>query len=220
MKLPALLTLLCLPAACDEFATPADLDRPQILAIRSVPASVGVGESATLSILVADQDGPILTPAVSWSVVTEPGSPGLGSIVTNSDSAVYTAPSTLEGAPTVTSIEATVGIGDLSLTGVKAMFIGGPSLANPQLDEVYMDGQSVSESVTIPTGSSVTLSISIEGLSEEATFSWYGRPGTIAEYRSAFAQYQAPDEPGEGWIFIVVRDLGGISYRYLPLQVE
>jgi hypothetical protein len=214
----ALLVVLC---GCSEFASPAELDRPQILAIRSEPASVGLGESAELSILVADQDGPVEDLQPSWEIVDQAGAPALGSLEIAGDGVRYQAPGEASPFPTATTIQATVEVDGTVLTGLKLMVIGGPALENPRINELLVDGTAAGDELVVSAGQELTLDLEIDPpADDETTYSWYARPGTIEEYRSIPTVFQAPDEgEQQGWLFAVVRQGGGIDTFSIPLRV-
>jgi hypothetical protein len=60
--------VLVVVAACSDFATPSNLDRPQIIAVRSSPPSIAPGESAQLDALVAGPDG-VIDADVEWELL-------------------------------------------------------------------------------------------------------------------------------------------------------
>jgi hypothetical protein len=221
LMLGACCATLVLVLGCTDFADPAELETPQIIGIQSVPASVEPGESATLTILVADQNGPVENPNVSWEVVGDTAVPAIGSITTgNGAMATYQAPENVDPL-TITQVEARVQHEGRELIGVKAMLIGGPMLTNPEITGIVANGEATDSMVVLPRGSEAELSIQLANeVSDDATYSWYGRPGTIERYRSNPTSIEVPDEASEGWLIAVVRDRGGIAYQALPLKVE
>lgn len=207
--------------SCTEFATPAELEASQILAIQSEPASVSLGSSATLSILVADKNGPVNDPQVTWSLQAQEGLPALGSLVDDGNTVTYSAPDMVPSLPTLVTVEARVQHADETLVALKGILIGGPSLVNPEIQAITVDGHDAAEFITLETGQESALGLQMmKELSEDATYAWYARPGTIDEYRSTPTVLVAPDAPGDGWLHVVVRDQGGIAYRSVPLKVE
>ena len=100
----------CAVTGCDEFATPAELATAQVLAIRTEPPAVPPGGRAELEILVADSDGPIAAPDITWETTAAVlGEPPLGAVVTLADGrAEYTAPTSVDETPTVGAVLATV----------------------------------------------------------------------------------------------------------------
>ena len=208
-------------AGCDDFDSPAELSRPQILAIQSEPASVALGGSAELTVLVADGDGPIENPEITWSLQSDFGLAPVGQVVVEGGRATYIAPIQTTEVPTAVSLEARLEEGGETLIGVKALLIGGPAIANPVITAITKEGTSVGDELVLAAGSETELAVAVESsLSPDATFAWYARPGTINEYRSSPTRILAGDELGEGWIFVVVRDRGGIAYHSVPTRVQ
>ncbi len=211
---------LALPC-CTDFATPAELESRQILAITSEPASLSPGSSATLAILVADQDGPVLDPDVTWSVQEQPGLPALGSIVDDGSTVTYTAPDTVPELPTLLTVEARVADGENTLVAIKGMLIGGPLLANPEIVAITVDGNQAADAITLVPGQEVSIGVALAAeASADATYAWYARPGKIDEYRSTPTTLLAPNQADEGWLYVVVRDLGGIAFHSIPIRVQ
>ncbi len=206
--------------ACDDFASPAELSRPQILAIQSVPASVDLSESAELSVFLAGPDGPIENTNIEWSIESDFGLVALGDVVVSDGKATYTAPLTAPKLPTLVSLEARIQQEGKTLIGIKAILIGGPTLSNPTITAITQNDTPTSELV-LTAGSTTTLGLQMDAtLSEDATYAWYANPGIIDEYRSSPTTIVAPDEPGMGWIYVVVRDRGGVAYHAIPTQVQ
>ncbi len=216
-----LLALFAALPSCTDFATPAELETTQILAIQSEPASLAPGASATLEIFVADQDGPIANPDVTWSLQPQVGLPALGSLVDDGNTVQYTAPEMLPQLPTLVTVEARLDTADATLVALKGMLIGGPALINPEVLGIAIDGVLSSDSVALTAGQESTIAVELaEAPSDDVTYAWYARPGTIDEYRSSPSLIIAPEEVGEGWLIVVVRDGGGTSYFAVSIRVE
>jgi hypothetical protein len=220
MKYLLFAALVALPC-CADFATPAELETTQILAIQSNPASLTLGSSATLTIFVADENGPVADPDVAWSLPSQAGVPDLGTIEDDGTTVTYTAPAALPELPFLVTVEARLADGENTLVALKAMLIGGPALTNPEIAAIRVDGETAAEPLTLQVGAESSLAVELATPpSEDATYAWYARPGTIDEYRSSPTVYLAPDEPGEGWLIVVVRDRGGIAYQSIAIRVE
>lgn len=223
---PAALATTLLPCAlalfgCDDFASPAELSRPQILAIQTEPASVPLGGSAELRVFVADEDGPVQAPQVTWSIQSDFGLNAVGSIAVRDGVATYTAPTEVPETPTAVSLEARLEEDGVTLVGVKALVVGGPSLVNPVIETITANGVGVADELVLEAGSETQLAVTMESqLSSDATFAWYARPGTIDEYRSSPTTIVTEGEVSEGWLFVVVRDRGGIAYKAVPTRVQ
>lgn len=217
----ALLSCSLTMLGCDDFDSPAELKHNQIIAVQSTPASVALGETAELSLLLFDEEGaPISAPLATWSV-EQPGAEPMGEISIAGDVVSYTAPATLIEAPAIVSIKLEVEVGDETLYATKFLPVGGPTLSNPVVTAITVNGEPQTSEVVLVAGSEVTLGIETEGaLGSAPTFAWYARPGTIDEYRSAETTMVVPEAPGEGWLVVVVRDLPGIAFFSIPTRVE
>jgi hypothetical protein len=221
--IPSLLLLL---VGCDEFATPAELASPQILAIRAEPPAVPPGGSAVLDILVADSSGAIPSPVVTWQVTPSiPDDPPLGTIEPGAGgTAIYTAPAELAMTPDVAAVTATVSLPDDQLTALKAVIIGDAPLQNPALTAFSVDEEDrlAQTSLTLGVGESVMLELAAEpAIDEMSSFAWYCTVGEIARYQSNPAELVAQDEPGSGWLFAVMRDgRGGVVWHALEITVQ
>jgi hypothetical protein len=213
---------------CDDFATPAELERPQILGIASDPASIDEGESATLTILVADSAGEVETPTVMWDVVPPaPNTLPIGSVDVASDGTVtYTAPDSVAQNPTIAQVQATVVTPDQEpLVALKGMLITSVLIGNPTISELSASGAStsdlLSDDLMMSTGTPITLEVAtVPGLGEDARFAWYSTIGEIEQYQSNPTELVA-EEAGDGWLFVVVRDgSGGIAWHKVRVQVQ
>ena len=111
-------------------ATPAELSRPQILAIRADPPAIQVGQTSTLSILVADPDGVVANPDVTWALTTvDPDEQPLGTLMGDG----YTAPATLAEEFVAELVVARVLIAGKELTASKVISVGTDVRDNPAL---------------------------------------------------------------------------------------
>lgn len=212
---------------CEEFATPAELDRPQILAIAAEPPAVRPGESSTITILVAGPEGAVEEPAVTWRATSiSPEVPPVGTVsVGNDGSVTYLAPDTQPADnPALALVEASVEAGRESpLVGNKAIAVGSIVLANPTVTVFEADGADLSTApeLALRVGTPVSLEVDVEGgFFEEGSVSWYATAGVIEQYRSNPTEILA-EEPGDGWLFVVVRDgRGGVSWRQVRITAS
>jgi hypothetical protein len=212
---------------CEEFATPAELSRPQILGIAAEPPAVAPGETAALAILVADPDGPIEAPDVRWEVVPAlPGSPALGEVRVRDDGHTeYVGPPQLpSGVTPVAAVQATVTVAGQELLAIKAIGLGPLPLANPTLAALTADGVEVPAGEPLATRPAleVELSAAIEpAADEDTTWTWYSNVAAIERYRANPTVLAAPPWPESGWLFVVVRDgRGGVTWRSVELHIE
>jgi hypothetical protein len=213
-------------SACTEFATPAELDRPQILAITTQPPSVGLGERSTIDLLVADPSGEVSDARVTWaSVAIVEGTLPVGDVEVADDGTVsYIAPSERpETMPTIAMVQASVEIADQTLVGIKAVVVGNVGLANPTL--IALSGNATdllaNPELTLSRDEIASLSVTIEpAATDETMYAWYSTIGTIEMYRSSPTEIVA-DTPGQGWLFLVVRDgRGGVIWHKVHLTVS
>lgn len=206
-------------SGCEDFATPAELDRPQILAIASDPASVAPGERARLSILVAGPDGAI-EPEVSWSITTSPGVPQLGRVERDGDDAYYVAPGTIDEDPTGTLVQADLTAGEIALTGLKAMVVSELDLENPAVIAIDRDGIAIDGDLVVSPGDELDLAVTLEPeATDDLEIAWYSTSFTIEKYRSQPTTAVVPDEAEDGWLFAIARDRGGVGWRSIRVVV-
>jgi len=208
-------------AGCKDFATPAELDRPQIIAISSDPASVRPGERARLDLVVAGPDGPLTPDSVSWRVTTEPGLPSLGTVESEGDDTYYVAPAAVDEDPTGTLVEAEVTADDVVLTGVKAMVVSRLALENPVVTAIEMGGDALDGALHVERGAMLDLDVAIEPeATEDLEVSWYSTSLTIEKYRSAPTTAEVADDAEDGWLIAVARDRGGVGWLAIPVEIE
>jgi hypothetical protein len=74
----------------------------------------------------------------------------------------------------------------------------------------------------IPAGGRAGLEVALDREpTENGGVAWYATVGEVEPYRQPVTEIAAPDEPTDGWLFVVVRDgLGGIGWRSAALRVE
>ena len=222
------LTFLCGLAAtgttvCDDFATPAELETPQILGIAADPPAVAPGAATTMSLLVAGPDGEIETPSVVWEVVSlNPAFPPVGTVDDGSGAPIYTAPDMVEQEPTLAMVQASVQTSDGLLLGQKAVVVAPFIASNPTLVKFTADTVDLlTNDLQLAQGQTVSLELGIDPeQDQDTTYSWYSTIGSIEQYRSAPAEMVAPDEAGSGWLFAVIRDgRGGIVWHKVRVTV-
>lgn len=215
-------------AACTEFATPAELSRPQILAINAEPPIVPPGQSTVLSILVADEDGPIAAPEITWTVTAlNPGTLPLGTVAdAGAGQALYTAPQEVAENPTFSSVQAEVQIADreLPLIAIKGIGIGTLPLQNPTLTSftIGVEDAMTDDSIFVQRGATLEVAITTDPPADDnSAVAWYATIGTIERYQSTPAELLVQDEPGSGWLIAVARNgFGGVIWRAVPILVE
>jgi hypothetical protein len=216
-----------LASGCEKFASPAELDRTQILAIASEPAVIAPGGRTSLGLLVAGPDGEVASPPVTWTVVEQPGQPAIGRIEIAPDgSASYVAPDTVSSDPAGTLVQAAVEVDDKTLLGVKAVVIGSLDLLNPAVSALEVDGEPLAEgdSLALSAGQSTMLRVRLDpDATDDAEVAWYSTALSIDRYRlpvSTPTEAIAADTPTAGWLFAVVRDRGGVGWRAVQVEVR
>jgi len=217
-----------LASACTDFATPAELQRTTILAVVADPPVTPPGGQSRLELVVVDQTGRVPAPASTWQMVeTYPGVPPMGTVTANGDgTATYTAPT--QAPPTsgetlpIDSVQIELATTPRALTVIKAQVVASEPSQNPALATLTVDGADAQAAATVKAGQDAALSVGIDPpAGKDAKYAWYTTLGEIAEYQSAQATLEAPDQPGSGWLFVVVRDgLGGVAWHGTPLTVE
>jgi len=217
----ASLAIAVASAGCEDFATPAELDRPQIVAMASDPASVAPGERARLSLLIAGPDGAVTPDQVTWSITATPGVPQLGRVERVGDDTFYVAPAEVDDDPTGTLVQAEVTAADAELTGVKAMVVTELELENPAVIAIERDGAAVAGALRVVRGAGFELAVALE---PEATgdleVAWYSTALTIEKYRSQPTEALVEDEAEDGWLIAVARDRGGVGWLAVPVDIE
>ncbi len=216
----ASLAIAVASAGCEDFATPAELDRPPILAIASDPASVGPGERARLSLLVAGPDGVVEPDEVSWSITAMPGVPELGRVEREGGESYYVAPPAVDVDPTGTLVQADVSAGGVDLTGLKAMVVTVLELENPSVTAIQRDGSALDGPLEVAPGDTFELAVTLEPeATDDLEVAWYSTSLTIEKYRSQPAEVVVEEEAEDGWMFAVARDRGGVGWLAIPVVV-
>ena len=208
-------------AGCEDFATPAELDRPQILAMASDPASVAPGERARLSLLVAGPDGAVTPDEIAWSVTAMPGVPRLGRVERDGDESWYVAPDAVDDDPTGTLLEAELTAGGAELTGLKAMVVTELALENPVVTAIERDGAPVEGALRVRRGAHFEIAVALEpAATGDLEVAWYSTSLAIEKYRSHPTEAAVEEEAEDGWLFAVARDRGGVGWLVIPVDVE
>ncbi|WP_428266261.1 hypothetical protein [Haliangium sp.] len=220
----ATLTLL-LAAGCEELDTPAELDRPQILAVRAAPAHLSAGQRAQLSLLIAGPEGDLTPTELDWAVIG-PGAAAAGSIEIDDDGAHYRAPDQPVGEPRAVTLQVTAVMDDgAALIAEKLVFLGDDSMPEPLITEVLVDGVAASERVEVAPSDVVELALRTEAVTlsdpaQEPLTTWHTTCGTFDPHREPVVLFEAPTEPCHGMIYAVFRDgLGGVAWRRIEVEI-
>ena len=229
-SLLVVVALLSAPG-CADFATPAELTKPTILAIIAEPPLVAPGAETELSVVLAGPDGPMVADSVEWTLIeTIPGIPPFGTIEPGPTGiATYTAPDPLpelpENVPPVTSVALSVTAGDTAIESVKVVVVADLPSANPQITAMAVGGVAIApqDDVVLDAGGTYALDIGVDPApGEDAAFAWYTTAGEISQYQSNPCELIAAEEPrDDAWLFVVIRDgLGGVAVRGQAVTVQ
>jgi hypothetical protein len=217
--------------ACTDFATPAQLAAPTIIAVVAAPPIVAPGQQTEVSVVVAGPDGRLMDLTPRWTLVESfPTVPPMGTLLVEGDVATYQAPEQVpprpEDVPPVDTLRLEVDVpdgdgGTRTLAAVKAIAVLAEPTANPTLTILDGDGAEVSELRASP-GEALALSLGVAPApTASARYAWYATLGEIEDYQSSPTELVAPAEPGAGEVFAVVRDgVGGVAWRAVPFVVE
>lgn len=195
-------------AGCDDFASPAELEAPRIIALVVEPAALAPGQEGRLIAVVAGPGG-LVDARAHWSLETPSDDVDLWS-ASGIDAVTVAA-----GAAEATiELRAEVDVAGVTLAGIRSLAIGGASRANPAI-ELTVDGALAGAAITAPAGSDLELAIvATPPAGDEAGVSWFSTAGEIELYRRSPAILEAPAEPGPGVLLAVFRDgLGGVAWR-------
>jgi hypothetical protein len=218
---------LPLAAGCADFETPAELDRPQILAVRAAPARLSAGQRAELSLLVAGPEGDLTPTALDWTVIAPGGAATeAGSIEIDGEGAYYRTPDQAVDEPRAVTVQVTAMLADnTALIAEKTILLGADSLSEPLITDVLADGVAVGERAEVAAGGAIELALRTESAApadppQEPLTTWHTTCGTFAPHRESAVLFEAPDEPCAGMIYAVFRDgLGGVAWHSLEIEV-
>jgi hypothetical protein len=233
-----LLAAAAATAGCDGILDPSQLDHPRILAARATPASLGPGEVARLELLISRGDGTVAVVVPTEAQLPAPAlATGLTAVPCDDDGAVCVrapdadalaqarrAAGLADDAELVVDVLLPVEIDGELRTASKQLRLGVTRPPLPAL-EVTLDGQVVSDDDARPTGvAPVTLEVTAPGRAADAPpleVDWAASAGELDDADDARATWQAPTEPAEAdvTLVVVVRDpLGDVAWRILTLR--
>lgn len=225
-----LLVVVALSTGCADFATPAELTKPTILAIVAEPPLVAPGARTELSVILAGPDGPMAADAVDWTLVeTLPGIPPFGTIEPGATgTATYTAPDPLpelpDGVPPFSTVAVAVSAADTAIDSLKVIGVADVPAVNPRFTALAVGGVAIAagEAITLDAGGSYPLDVGVDPApGEESAFAWYTTAGEIAQYQSNPCELIAAAEPrDDAWLFVVFRENLGAVVRAHPVTVE
>ncbi len=215
-------------AACTDFASPAELTKPTILAVIADPPVVQPGAQATFETIVVDANG-VLGPLPTRHTLIEtyPGVPPIGRIEEDAGGARYIAPDPVPplpgNAPPLDSVSVAIDGPEGTLTAIKVMAVLPTTAANPTIASLTIgDGDALAGPVTVARGAAVALAVTSDPpAGDDARFAWYSSAGEIAYYQSTPTEMIAAEEPGMRMLYVVVRDgRGGVAWRAVQIEVQ
>ncbi len=239
---PALcLAAVMLTAACgDGFDDPAGLARAQILAVRSTPASVALGERSQLEVLVVGPTGEVNPSQIDWTI--EPGDSAYIEREAAGDTYLVPADNDQLGEPDLApddsaasadppearelALDVTVTLADGDqLIARKYVFVNmDENVANPTITALTGDGVPLGDDapLRLRPGQRATLDVDTAPLDpDQGLISWYTTTGDIELYRRTPTELVAPERSARGWLYVVYRDgLGGVAWQRSEIIVE
>ena len=206
--------------ACDDFATPAELDRTQIIAVRAEPPIIPAGGETELDVFVAGPMGRTTDVQLTWAVTpTVPDTLPLGEVRLDGDRAFYVAPAGVSEI-TAAAVELKVGADSRVLTAIKAIVIGAPAVGNPVISEVRAAQMTVEDGEAIMAEPNTELALEVvvdPALTDSGQVAWYSTAGEIEFYRSEQTTLLV-DDAAAGVVIVVVRNgLGGVAWRQIDV---
>lgn len=226
---PAIIALLA--AGCTDFATPAELTKPTILAITAEPPVVAPGASAVLETVVVDGSGVLDGLTQRHALVeTYPGVPPMGRLEDDGGVLRYVAPDPVpalpDDAPPLDSVQIDVDTPAGTLRAVKLMLVtDAVATANPVISRLTIGDTDVIAApgpIVLARETAVAIDVAIDPpAGDDARFAWYSSAGLIERYQSTPSELVAAEDARGGWLFVVVRDgLGGVAWHGVPVTVE
>ncbi len=220
--------LLVGAAACTDFATPAELTKPTILAITAEPPVVAPGASSVLETIVVDAGGVMTGLTQRHQLIeTYPGVPPMGRVERVGDEVRYVAPDPIPELPDnalpLDSVQIEIDTPEGTLRAIKVMPVTTVTAANPTITRLTVgDADGLAGPLTLARNTPVAIDVAIEpAAGEDARFAWYSSAGGIERYQSTPAELVAAEEARQGWLFVVVRDgAGGVAWHGVEVTVE
>jgi hypothetical protein len=224
---------LSLAAACTDFATPAELTKPTVLAVIADPPVVAPGASSVLETVVVDGTGRLQGLTQRQVLVeTYPGVPPMGRVEADGGAIRYVAPDPVpmlpDNAAPLDSVQIEIDVpsadGVQTLRTVKLMAVtSAVATANPTITRLGIgEADGLAGGVTLARNATVMLDVAIDPpAGEDARIAWYTSAGLIERYQSTPTELVASEDAASGWIFVVVRDgVGGVVWHGVPVTVE
>ncbi|HVV83204.1 MAG TPA: hypothetical protein VHE35_08990 [Kofleriaceae bacterium] len=211
-------------AGCTDFATPAELTKPTILAVIAEPPIVAPGAQTELSVAVVDGTGVLMDLPARWSLVeTYRGVPPMGTLTGSTYTAPDPIPTLPPNAPPIDSVQLEVDTSAGTLTAIKAVPVASVDAANPTIDTFTVGASdALAGPITVTHGATLDLDVVTDPpATADARYAWYSSVGDIEQYQSNPTTMIAADQAKSGWMFVVVRDgKGGVTWRGVAVTVE
>lgn len=210
MKIPIAVLAILWSAGCSDMPTPAELSRPQILAVQSEPPVLGPGGASTLRVLLAGPDGLVGPERVQLRFSADVGTVNPGG--------TYVAPAGPIADSATVSVEADVDAGDrvVTLHAIKSIDLGaGEGRGNPELGALWIDGREAGEVTSLLAGSVIELDAD-----PDLSIAWYSNGAVIDQYRDNPTVITETIGPA-GVLIAVARDgQGGVAWKVVELAAN
>ncbi len=213
---------------CDDFAPPSELTEWQVVGVVAEPPVVAPGATTTLTPLLATPQGPVTGvpsgASVSWAMIeTLPGVAPFGTVTARADGrADYAAPATVPTLPPnaqpLDSMRLQLSLDGKQVSVVKSVLVATAGSANPTITGLTAGGVAVGDTLHVAVGTTLDLQVAASPAPSERTrYAWYASIGELERYQSNPSQLTI-EQPGEGWLYVVVRDGQlGVAWRAVPL---
>lgn len=215
---------LAVAAACTDFATPAELQKPTILAVTAEPPVVAPGAQTELAVVIADASGVLTDLPTRWSLVeTYRGVAPMGTLTGSTYHAPDPIPTLPPDAPPIDSVKLEIDTADGTLAAIKAVPVASLTAVNPVIATFTVGtGDALAGPLTVARGQTLDMNVVTDPpTGDGARFAWYSSAGAIARYQSNPATMIASDAATTGWLFVVVRDgRGGVAWRGVEVTVQ
>lgn len=220
---PILCVGLVLGSACaNEVDPPWQLDHDRIVAVRATPPRLPAGTSAQLELLVAHAGAlASVQPPDEVTVLAPTSMAGTvhGATVTAPAAAALDQARVELGVAANAPVPVTVSVRTGALVATKTVWLGDQG-DNPPIVGLEIDGAPPADALVIAPGVDVPLAVTADDRALLVT--WLTSCGTLHDFDLHEAKLRVePDDPHEGELTVVVRDLrGGVSWRVWPVRAE
>lgn len=229
------LAALLAAAGCDDNGSPAELDRPRVLAVQVSPPHLGPEESAPVDVLVGRDDGTtrVMAPDSVEVMGAPSGSPVSSMVGHGPDGWAVACPDAqvlaelrgemglAEDDPIPIGLALEVEVEGELLTATKVVYLGSQG-QNPRLIGISAAGAAEEEGVlVIAAGDEIAIAAEGAEGDSDLSYAWFTSVGDIDLYLSEAATLTATDQPADGQLVLVVRDQqGGVAWSWRDVRVE